>query len=218
MKILLLEDDLSLREIVQDELVRLGYDVHAFKDGIEAKESVKVNKYDLMLVDINVPGIDGYKFIESIRSDNSKLPVIIISSYTDTDHLSKGYELGCNDYLRKPFSLKELELRVKELIKRNTLGSEGMWIDLEHEFRFNAESLELYHRDKLIMLTQKEQLLIDILIKNRNSIVHTDEILGYVWDNATGSLNSLRVLIFKLRQKLGYDLILNMKNLGYKIS
>jgi two-component system, OmpR family, response regulator len=217
MKILLLEDDIALREIVSDELKRLGYKVYPFKNGDTAMDSLLEVSYDLMLLDINVPGIDGYEFLKMLREMDSKTPVIFMSSYTDMDHLTKGYEIGCNDYLRKPFSLKELELRINELIKRETFNAGSDLIALENGFAYDTQKGLLFHNDDEVDLTSKEHLFITYIIARRGTIVDTNDILEYVWDGE-GNTNSLRVLISKLKKKLGFELVKNIKNMGYRIN
>lgn len=216
MKILLLEDDLSLREIVTDALQNQGYHVSAFKDGESAMDSLLTTSYDLMLLDINVPGINGYDFLEALRDTGNDTPTIFISSYTDIDHLSKGYELGCNDYLRKPFSLKELELRVRELLKTRRLQTMEKMIKLGEEYAYDTEHHELFFRDASVNLVPKERLFVDLLVQHRGSIVPIDQILDYVWEGET-NMNNLRVLIYKLRRKLPKELVTNVKGVGYRI-
>jgi two-component system, OmpR family, response regulator len=217
MKILLLEDDISLREIVTLELKRLGFIVYPYKNGDDAMDSLMSNQYDLMLLDINVPGIDGYEFLKMLREMDHDTPVIFMSSYTDMDHLTKGYEIGCNDYLRKPFSLKELELRINELLKREKFNSNDHIIELEHDFQYDTSKNTLTQQGNVIDLTSKEHLFITYIIGRRGTIVEVTEILEYVWDGE-GNTNSLRVLISKLKKKLGFDLVKNIKNMGYKIN
>jgi len=217
MKVLVLEDDKSLREVIRDELERMGFRVYSFKNGDDAMDSLMSTTYDLMMLDINVPGIDGYQFLEMIRKSGNETPAIIISSYTDIDHFTKGYELGCNDYLRKPFSLKELELRVKELLKTRKYQTRDSKIELDDGYVFDTENHTLQKADKIVDLVPKERLLVELLVQNRGKAVSVESILDYVWDDETNA-NNLRVLIYKLRKKLGEKLIRNMKGVGYKIN
>ncbi|MCV6609082.1 MAG: response regulator transcription factor [Campylobacterales bacterium] len=217
MKILLLEDDFALREIVKDELERLGYRVYDYADGVSAMDSLFENTYDLFLLDINVPGINGYEFLKEIRETGNSSPAIFISSYSDIDHLSKGYEYGCNDYIRKPFSLKELELRVKQQLKIEVIKASEKILELNLDYKYDTDTNTLLYMDKPVKLNQKEKLLIDFLVKNRGRTVSSDEIVDYVWDEYI-DMNSLRVLIYKLRKKLQSELIENVKGIGYQIS
>lgn len=216
MKILLLEDDFSLRDIMKDELENSGYTVYGFNNGDEALDSLLEVTYDLFLLDINVPGINGYEFLRSIRESGDSSPAIFVSSYSDIDHLSKGYEYGCNDYLRKPFSLQELTLRVKEQLKTKVIKATEDTISLNDNFTYNTKNSTLLCNDKLMDLVPKEKLLVEFLVKNRGRIVPTEEIADYVWDDYI-DMNSLRVLVYKLRKKLPFELITNIKGSGYKL-
>ena len=216
MKVMLLEDDRSLRELITEELERNGYHVNAFRDGDSAMDSLYNTLYDLMLLDINVPGIDGYEFLRMLRESGNNTPAMIISSYTDIDHLSKGYELGCNDYLRKPFSLKEMLLRIQALLKTHRFASQSDIITLSKGFSFHIASGELQGPMGAVNLTAKERRFIELLVQHRNRVVTIEEIMDYVWDESV-NLNNLRVLIYKLRQKLDEELIQNIKHMGYRI-
>ncbi len=217
MKILLLEDDFSLREIIKDELIRLGYSVYDFADGESAMNSLLNVTYDLFLLDINVPGIDGYEFLKEIREGGNKSPTIFISSYTDIDHLTKGYEYGCDDYIRKPFSLKELEIRIKHQLRKNVINTKEKILVLANGYKFDTDSNTLWHEEIPVKLNHKERQLVEFLIKNRGRTVSKEEIAGYVWDDYI-EMNSLRVLISKLRKKLKATLIENIKGVGYQIN
>ncbi len=216
MKILLLEDDFSLREVIKDELEATGFLVYAFNNGEEAFDSLLTITYDLFLLDINVPGVDGYQFLKEIRECSNNSPAIFISSYSDIDHLSKGYEYGCNDYLRKPFSLQELILRVKEQLKTKVIQTDKTILDLGNNYSYNTLSNTLCFDERPINLIPKERLFIEFLVKNRNRILPTEEIADYVWDGFV-DMNSLRVLVYKLRKKLPEPLIENVKGSGYRI-
>ena len=216
MKILLLEDDFSLREVIKDELTANGYFIYEFHNGDDALESLMTTSYDLFLLDINVSGIDGYDFLREIRESGNEAPAIFISSYTDMDHLSKGYKYGCNDYLRKPFSLEELLLRVNEQLKSKILKTNETILTFGENYQFNTQTHTLTYKGKIINLVPKERLFIEILIKNRDSIVTTETICDYVWDSFI-DMNSLRVLVYKLRKKLPEPFIENIKGSGYKI-
>ena len=119
MKILLLEDDYNYNESIKEYLELLGYEVDAFFDGESALDAIMQKCYYLFLLDVKVPKLNGHELIKYIKEANITTPIIITTSLVDIDNIAIGYELGCNDYLKKPFELKELELRVKELIKKH---------------------------------------------------------------------------------------------------
>ena len=117
-KILLLEDDINLSETIEEFLYDEGYEVVCVYDGISAEEKIYEQKFDLLLLDVNVPGINGFELLKKIREEGNETPAIFITSLNSTDDLSSGYESGCDDYIRKPFALKELLLRVQTILKR----------------------------------------------------------------------------------------------------
>ena len=117
MRILLLEDEIDYKETIHEYLESLGYAVESFENGDEALDAIHFKSYQLLLLDIRVPGTNGYEIVRTIREAGDETPVIFITSLTDIDNLSIGYELGCNDYIRKPFAAKELKYRVEQVLK-----------------------------------------------------------------------------------------------------
>lgn len=115
MKILLLEDEYSYRTSIKEYLVSLDFDVDDFDDGKDALNAILENRYDLLLLDVMVPNITGHEIVKIVRKEEIDVPIILITSLTDIEDLSTGYEIGCNDYIRKPFILKELKYRVSHM-------------------------------------------------------------------------------------------------------
>ena len=169
MKILLLEDDYNYNESIKEYLELLGYEVDAFFDGESALDAIMQKCYYLFLLDVKVPKLNGHELIKYIKEANITTPIIIITSLVDIDNIAIGYELGCNDYLKKPFELKELELRVKELIKNHYQTSKAGEFALSCGYMFNFETGELRRDEEQVMLTQKEQELIRFLIRRKNT-------------------------------------------------
>ncbi|MEZ7933863.1 MAG: response regulator transcription factor, partial [Sulfurospirillum sp.] len=152
MKILLLEDDYNYNESIKEYLELLGYEVDAFFDGESALDAIMQKCYYLFLLDVKVPKLSGHELIKYIKEANITTPIIITTSLVDIDNIAIGYELGCNDYLKKPFELKELELRVKELIKKHYQTSSAGEFKLGCGFVFNFESGELKNEEKSVVL------------------------------------------------------------------
>ena len=151
MKLLLLEDDYNYNESIKEYLEFLGYEVDAFFDGESALDAIMQKTYYLILLDVKVPKLNGHGLIKYIKEAKITTPIIIITSLVDIDNIAIGYELGCNDYLKKPFELKELELRVKELIKKHyQTGNEGLF-ELACGLRFNFETGEIKKDDHTII-------------------------------------------------------------------
>ncbi|NCB54819.1 MAG: response regulator transcription factor, partial [Epsilonproteobacteria bacterium] len=168
MKILLLEDDYAYKESIQDSLEEMGYAVDAFEDGQKALDALFENRYHLALLDIRVPHVDGYEILKQIRKAKLDLPIIFITSLTDINNLSLGYELGCNDYIRKPFSLKELQYRVTQALNAYHMRT-TVDITLCHGFSYRLEDQSLWLDAMQIPLTQYEKKLLFLLVKNRGN-------------------------------------------------
>ena len=218
MKIFLLEDDIQLNKLIKEALINKGYFVDSFTEGYSGVNSAINCKYDLYILDINVPGFDGHQILEVIREEHKTLPVIIISAALDIDNMTKAYNLGCNDYLKKPFAIEELFLHMKYLIKTTyDKDIENEIIDLNYGFTFCLNKQVLYKFNHEIILTQKEKLLLTLLIQNLNNTVTTQLIHEYVWDGKEVESVSMRSIIHKVQKKLKNGMIMNIRGVGYKL-
>ncbi|WP_044419198.1 response regulator transcription factor [Halarcobacter anaerophilus] len=218
MKIFLLEDDFSLNRLICNVLEQKGFFVTSVDDGYDAMTYILNNKYDLYILDINVPGFSGHEVLEEIRKIDKSLPVIIVSAQLDIDNISKAYDLGCNDYLKKPFELEELLLHIKYHIKtlyKNDIDKDI--IDLGYGFSFDLKDQTLYKHEHEIILTQKEKLLLTLFIHNLDKTVSSEMIHEYVWDNKEMEAVSMRSMIHKLQKKLKSGMIVNIRGVGYKL-
>jgi len=124
MKILLLEDDIILQEIIEEFLVERGYDVESFFDGEKALDAIGAGSYDMLLLDVNVPNIDGFEILSYLREIGNTTPAIYITSLASIADLKKGFDLGADDYLKKPFELEELKALIKKALDSQTLKRE----------------------------------------------------------------------------------------------
>lgn len=217
MKILLLEDDYSYRTSVKEYLLSLEYEVDDFENGKDALNAIYNNKYDLLLMDIIVPYITGYEILKEVRKSGIEVPIILVTSLTDIDDLSIGYELGCNDYIRKPFSLKELKYRITEAINCFHFKSNIMKINLKGNYIFDLDSCILTHKNNNIKLTNIEQKIIDFLIRRRGQFCTTQDMVTSIWNDDFISDADLRMHIKRIRDKTIKELIINSRGLGYKI-
>lgn len=217
MKILLLEDDHTYNESIKESLEEMGYSVDAFEDGLVAFDALLERHYHLALLDIRVPHMDGYEILKEIRKAKLDLPIIFITSLTDINNLSLGYELGCNDYLRKPFSLKELQYRVSQTLKSYHLHTTLGVIPLSHGFSYHSDDQSLWFEEMQVSLSQFERKLLFVLVKNRGNFISTERIHDYVWEGKEVGDNDIRMLIKKLRDKTDKDFIITAKGIGYKI-
>lgn len=217
MKILLLEDDYNYNESIKEYLESIGYEVDAFFDGESALDAIMQKCYYLLLLDVKVPKLSGHELILYIKEAKIVTPIIIITSLTDIDSIAIGYELGCNDYLKKPFELKELELRMKELIKKHYDTSKEGVFRLGCGCEFHFTSGELKKGAQSVLLTSKEQELVRFLIMRKNMFCDIESIRENVWEGKEISYADIRMYIRKIRQKVGDDFIVSSRGLGYKI-
>ncbi|NLC27432.1 MAG: response regulator transcription factor [Campylobacteraceae bacterium] len=216
MKILLLEDDFAYRESIREYLESLGYYVEDFENGEDALDALFKKRYDLLLLDIRVPGIDGYEIVKILREYKIDTPVIFVTSLTDIQNLSLGYELGCNDYIRKPFAMKELKYRVAQVLK-NKFGAHDEVIPLNDNFYFCVKDYRLQKNGVDIGLSRIEQKLMNLFVANIGRILSPEVIKEYVWEGEQACDTDVRMAIKKLRDKTTKDLIKNIRGQGYGI-
>lgn len=215
MKILLLEDEYSLRISIEEFLQDIGYEVDGFMDGLDAYNAVYDRAYDILLLDVNVPSLNGFELLKKLREDDIKIPAIFLTSMTDMSDLKEGYKRGCCDYIRKPFDLEELELRIDQALA-SFLDNDGSLITLGCSLTYDLKKSKLSQDEEEIVLRKTEKELLELLIKNKNSIVSTqmfqDEVWGEYVEPAT-----IRVQLNNLKKKLPEDIIQNRRGLGYII-
>ena len=206
MKILLLEDDYLYKVSIKEFLQELDFIVDDFENGDEALDAVFTNSYDLLLLDIRVPGMDGFTLLETIRKEELNTPIIILTSLTDITNLSRGYDLGCNDYIRKPFDMIELKFRIEALIK-NHFNSSDDCIELELGFKYNIKKSLLYRDEEVVDLSAKELELLSFLVQNRGFFVSIESLHENVWENKDISYADIRMCIKRVREKTDKDFI-----------
>ena len=217
MKILLLEDDVSYKETIQEYLESLGYKVESFENGDEVVDALYFKKYHLLLLDIRVPGKSGYDIVKMLRENKDETPVIFITSLTDIDNLSIGYELGCNDYIRKPFAAQELKYRVEQVLKLFYLHSNEEELALNNEYSYNLTQSKLFHKGEMVAVTPKEQKVLEYLITNLDEYVSTKQLWEDVWEEKMVTESDIRMCIKKIRDKTDASFIVSKKGFGYKI-
>ena len=217
MKILLLEDDVSYKETIQEYLESLGYKVESFENGDEVVDELYFKKYHLLLLDIRVPGKSGYEIVKMLREKKDETPVIFMTSLTDIDNLSIGYELGCNDYIRKPFAAQELKYRVEQVLKLFYLHSNEEKLALNSGYSYNLTQGTLFHKDEMVAVTPKEQKVLEYLITNLDTYVSTKQLWEDVWEEKMVTEADIRMCIKKIRDKTEASFILSKKGFGYKI-
>lgn len=217
MRILLLEDDFDYKNSIKDYLESLNYDIDDFENGEEALSAIYEKSYHLLILDIRVPGISGYDLVKNIRENNNNVPVIFITSLTDINNLSLGYELGCNDYIKKPFSPKELKYRIEQVIKAFYFSANESYIELNNGFFYEPLKKELIKEHIKVNLTKKESETIFCLITNKNQFVSIEKLRFEVWDDKYINEADIRVCIKNIRDKTSKEFIINQRGIGYKI-
>ncbi|MGB5918308.1 response regulator transcription factor [Arcobacter sp.] len=217
MNILLLEDDFDYKISIKEYLESLDYKVDDFENGEEALNAIYEKNYHLLILDIKVPNISGYDLVRTLKKDEKNIPVIFITSLTDINNLSMGYELGCNDYIKKPFSLKELKYRVEQVVKSVYFNANENILKLTEEFYYNTNKMELLRKTEVINLTKKEHEVIFSLLTHKSQFVTFDTLREEVWDNKYINESDIRVCIKNIRAKTSKTFILNQRGLGYKI-
>jgi len=214
--ILLLEDDLQLSDTVKQFLEYSGYAVYPAYDALEAKEIVYEKNIDLMLLDIKVPHQNGFDFLQEVRENDNMTPAIFITSLNAVDDVTKGFDIGCDDYIRKPFALKELLVRVEALLKRN-FGSHDNLVNLGNGHFFDIKGLSLLHNKVKVPLKTKETKLLALFLKHPNELLTYEQIFEILWEyDETPSQGSLRAYINTLRHAIGKEKIETLKHSGYK--
>lgn len=213
--ILLLEDDLQLSDTVKQFLEYSGYTVYPAYDALEAKDMVYEKNIDLMLLDIKVPHQDGFDFLEELRDKGNVTPAIFITSLNAVDDVARGFEMGCDDYIRKPFALKELLVRVQAITKRN-FRTHGEVVDLGNGYTFNIQGVFLMYQNEKVALKTKEVKLLAFFLKNANKLLTYEDIFEVLWEyDETPSQGSLRAYINTLRHLLGKASVETIRHSGY---
>lgn len=215
--ILLLEDDANLNETVTEFLTEQGHKIVSVYDGYEAQEKLYESKYDLLLLDVNTPGINGFELLKEAREQNIVAPAIFITSLDSVDDLEKGFESGCDDYIRKPFELKELKIRVETLLRRGFFHESKILIPINNTIQYDSKNNELIVDNKSVSLGNKESILLKLFMKNKGEVLAHERIYAHLWSyDEEPSDTALRTYIKNLRKIIGKEYIVSIKKQGYK--
>ncbi|MCF6207021.1 MAG: response regulator transcription factor [Sulfurovum sp.] len=215
MKILLLEDDVILQDIMEEYLVENGYEVESFYDGEKALDAIGEGHYDLLLLDVNVPSIDGFEILQYLRDIGNTTPAVYITSLAGIDDLKKGFALGADDYLKKPFDLEELKVRIERIAKSNHLQDEIVFDGI----RFIPKAHQIIMEDKVVEMRQKEAQVLEYFVRNQGKIVSCEEIIENIWhDEHIPTHATIRTYIKNLRKILDKEYIENIKGEGYRFN
>ncbi|MEA3512682.1 MAG: response regulator [Campylobacterota bacterium] len=214
MKVLLIEDDIQLNTTITNFLKSINYDVTSLTDGEVAIDTIDNTNLNLYIIDINIPNINGLDIVKYIRQKDTTTPIIIITASIELDNFQTAFKNGCNEYIKKPFFLEELEIRINNLLEK----SKNNTIQISDTILYDMEYEELRIDDEIIKLRKKERKLLTILLQKLNKSVGTDIIQNYVWENEIRESYPLRQLVNELRKKFnnGEKFIFSDIGIGYR--
>jgi two-component system copper resistance phosphate regulon response regulator CusR len=220
MKILLVEDEPKLASFIKKGFEEEGYELTIAYDGQIGKQMILNNYYDIAILDVNLPGINGFELCKIIREENNKLPVIFLTALDSLNNKVEGFESGADDYLVKPFEFKELLLRVRSIVGRYTQSLKTHKVLRVGDLELNLESKQVSRSGKRIDLSNKEYSLLEYMIINKEKIISRVDISERVWDlNFDTNTNVIDVYINYLRKKIDKDypvkLIHTVVGMGY---
>ncbi len=222
-RVLLVEDELSLASIVKDALETQDFDVTIAADGAEGLRRYFELHPDILVVDVMMPKMSGFEMVKAIRQSDTQIPILFLTAKTSVDDVVTGFNLGANDYLKKPFAIPELVVRMKALLGRKTGPAKDNATFTLGDFQFNPETAQLLYRPtgESTILPRREADILQRLCQHQGEIVPTQNILLDLWgDDDFFNARSLQVLITRLRRTLSLDPrlhIINVRGTGYKL-
>lgn len=217
--ILVVDDEVAITDLITEVLNIAGYQVTTSPDGLDALNQIRRSRFDLILLDVNLPKVDGFAVLEKIRESAPTQPIIMISARIDKDDVTKGLRLGADDYVRKPFSVEELVLRIENLLKRDGKNLPEIIScgpitlnDAKHKVTFNQEE---------VSLSPTEFNLLFVLLQNQNRVLSKEKLLDIVWGlSFETTTNVVDTYISYLRKKLhkdGFEGIKTVRGVGFKL-
>ncbi|MGE4399315.1 MAG: response regulator transcription factor [Campylobacterales bacterium] len=217
MKMLLLEDEYMLLSSIKSFLLQKNHSVDAFESGKEALDAFLsgTTKYDMFLLDINTPEMSGLELLKRIREKEPDAPVIMITANIDIGSIDKAYGFGCSEYLKKPFNLRELELRIQRLTPAKTKQN---LIQITENYSFETETDNLLYKGEAVKLTKRQTALIRLLIKNNGRVLDYEKIKSFVWADEYVEDSTVRSLVNRLRSSVKEEFIENYRGIGYKMN
>lgn len=219
MRLLLVEDDLMIGEDLQKALRKESFVVNWVQDGESADIALQNESYDLVILDLGLPGKSGIHVLDTLRKGGNDTPVLILTARDAISDKIKGFDTGADDYLLKPFALEELEARIRSLLRRS-MGQAGNENGLlrHGKITLNPKTREVFFDDKIVSLSAKEFLLIHTLLKTPNAVLSKTQLEEslYGWNEEVAS-NAVEVHIHQIRKKLDSGVIKNIRNLGYTL-
>lgn len=222
-RILLVEDEASLAMIVAETLTDEGFDVDIASDGLDGLGMLTRESYDIVVADVMMPRLDGFEMCRRLRRIDPDIPLLFLTAKSSIDDIVDGFELGANDYLKKPFKMRELIVRIKALLRRRnpTPVAQTAPVVPIGGYKFNSVSQTLEFQGKSVELSHFESVILEELAANMNLTVGASELMMKVWQrDDIYNRNSLHGFIHKLRRLLRHDpsiAIINLRGIGYKL-
>ena len=215
MKILLLDDDIMLNEAISQFLTSVGHAVTSVKDGQECIDTLEKERFDLLIFDINVPKVDGLTILEELHNQKRMVPTIFISALIDIEDITRAFDIGCHDYLKKPFHLKELNLRINKILKTRQVPMQHK--RLSESYSFDCENLTLYFNNEPQIIPKRQLQIIELLANNRSLVVNYDMFRDYVWNDDFIDNATIRAEVNRVKKVLKEDFITNIRGIGYMV-
>ena len=215
MKILLLEDDIMLNDTITEYLNSVGHVVTSVKDGNECIEVLETKKFDFLVFDINVAYIDGLSILEKLHKQKRMVPTIFISALIDIEDITRAFDIGCHDYLKKPFHLKELTLRIDKILKTADVPMKHKRVS--KSYSFDCENMTLYFNNEPQVITKRQLQIIELLTNNRSLVCNYDMFRDYVWNDDFIDNATIRAEVNRVKKVLKEDFIVNIRGIGYMI-
>lgn len=218
-RILIIEDEKSIQRMIQYDLLQLGYEVDAALDGFEGYKKASINKYDVILLDLMLPNMNGMDICKKLRDEGNNTYIIMLTAVDDEYNKIQGFNAGADDYVTKPFSPRELTARIKAGIRRQ-VTEENADIIYYHHLKLIQSSYEVYLEDEKVQLTLKEFDLLVYLLNNKGKALSRDQLLTKLWGfSYDGDSRVVDVHVFKLREKLDpkAEYLKTVRGIGYKL-
>lgn len=222
MRLLLVEDESQLLEAYVKGLKQEGYAIDTAANGEDAVELCSINTYDLIVLDLNLPKLNGIDVLKEVRALNKAVKIIIVSANRSIDQRIEGLDLGANDYLTKPFDFLELKARIRALLRRDFISQPNV-LSVK-DFTVDLNLHQITYQGKLIILTLKEYTILTYLIQNKDRIISSEELLEKCWNEEADPFSeAMRVHIYALRKKIQEatqraDVIQTVKGVGYRFN
>ena len=215
MKILLLEDDIMLNKAITQYLQSTGHAVISVMDGKNCVEILQKEKFDLLVFDINVPDTDGLTILEDLHKQKRMVPTIFISALIDIEDITRAFDIGCHDYLKKPFHLKELTLRINKILKTMQVPQEHK--RLSKSYSYDSKNMILLFNNEPQILPKRQIQIIDLLSANRSLVCNYDMFRDYVWNDDYIDNATIRAEVNRVKKVLKEDFIINIRGIGYMV-